>query len=114
MTSQRSAELFRQAQKVLAGGLPGPLALPDSDLSFRDHEGVDRIIFLPAVSVAPGGEAAFWIAASGASYTAQPGQTAPDFSDLAPAVMKAGIRTVSSGSQITTEGSTLGWKMIFF
>ena len=28
--------------------------------------------------------------------------------------MNLGMPTVSSGSQITTAGSTLGWKMIFF
>ena len=31
-----------------------------------------------------------------------------------PAVIGFGIPTVSSGSAITIEGSTLGWKMIFF
>jgi hypothetical protein len=31
-----------------------------------------------------------------------------------PAVIAGGMPTVSSGSAITTEGSTLGWKMIFF
>ena len=31
-----------------------------------------------------------------------------------PAVINFGMPTVSSGSQITTLGSTLGWKMIFF
>ena len=31
-----------------------------------------------------------------------------------PAVIGFGMPTVSSGSQITTLGSTFGWKMIFF
>ena len=31
-----------------------------------------------------------------------------------PAVMKRGMPTVSSGSQMVTAGSSFGWKMIFF
>ena len=31
-----------------------------------------------------------------------------------PAVMKRGMPTVSSGSQMVTAGNSLGWKMIFF
>ncbi len=59
------------------------LLLPETDLAFTDHAGVDRVVFLPAISLSPGQAAYFWVSANGSTYVGQASQTEPSFSTLA-------------------------------
>src|SRR5262249_8116454 len=54
------------------------LFVPESNLSFTDHEGQGRTAYLPAVQLAPGQQAFFWVSDNGSTYTgsAAPGQPA--------------------------------------
>ncbi|MDX2149018.1 MAG: PQQ-dependent sugar dehydrogenase [Planctomycetota bacterium] len=63
------------------GGSTG-LAIPDSDIVFTDDTGAERSIFLPAITLPPGGQSFFWISSNGSSYAGNAAQTAPDFSTL--------------------------------
>lgn len=66
-----------------AGTTGQNLALPETNLTITDDEGEDRVIYLPAVNLAPGTHAYYWIASSGATYLSSAGETEPDFSTLA-------------------------------
>ncbi len=68
---------------VSAGGLAGNVLLPQTDLSFTADEGQAVVVYVPALSAAPGTDQYFWISAPGATYLGAPGQTTPDFSQLA-------------------------------
>ncbi len=69
--------------RMSAGGLGGGLAFPETDLTFYDDDGVEHTIYLPSKAVATGTDALLWVSASGATYEADAGQTAPVFSTLA-------------------------------
>ncbi len=59
---------------------PAALALPASRISFTDGSGTDRQVFLPAIALAGGQSAAFWISAAGEAFpadTASAGQIGP-------------------------------------
>ncbi len=94
--------------RLIAGGQS--MVLPDSDLAFTDHNGIDRTVYLPSVNLAAGGTALFWIAANGSTYVAQPLQTQPDFSVLARgagvpwSVLRSGykVEVVATGFQLPT------------
>lgn len=59
------------------------LVLPESSVSFTDGEGIERNIYLPAVSLPPNGEEQWWVSVAGSTYEAGAEQTEPDFSVLA-------------------------------
>ena len=67
--------------RLIAGGQP--IILPETDLGFTDHTGIDRMIYLPPVNLAPGESAYLWVAANGSTYHAAAGQNAPSFASLA-------------------------------
>lgn len=69
--------------RLSSGGLAGLLSLPESDLSFVDHQGDAHTVYLPPLAASAGQDALLWIAANGATYLADPTDAAPDFSDLA-------------------------------
>ncbi|MGE3164133.1 MAG: PQQ-dependent sugar dehydrogenase [Planctomycetota bacterium] len=69
--------------RISAGGLSPGLVLPESDLSFTDHDGAMHTVYLPSVSVGLGSDAYFWVSAVGATYVGSSTQTQPDFSTLA-------------------------------
>ncbi|MEZ4702970.1 MAG: PQQ-dependent sugar dehydrogenase [Rhodothermales bacterium] len=71
------------AVRVVATSGSENLTLPASRLTVTEHDGADRTLYLPDISLAPGQSAAFWVAASGSTYLADPGEETPDFSDLA-------------------------------
>ena len=58
------------------------LALPATNITFRDDEGEELTIYLPSLSIA-GERRYFWISANGSSYNGSESQSSPDFSDLA-------------------------------
>jgi len=66
-----------------AGNIAQDLMLPESTLSFIDDEGVERNIYLPALSIPPAGNEQFWVSVAGSTYFATPEQIQPDFSSLA-------------------------------
>ena len=59
------------------------LALPATNIEFADDNGIQRNVYLPAVTLAPGSAIAFWIAQDGSSFEASPGDETPHFSKLA-------------------------------
>src|SRR6185369_2404582 len=62
----------------------GPsLSLPPSNLDFTDDGGIARTIYLPPITLPPGGTTAFWIAQDGSSFNASPADTSPAFTTLA-------------------------------
>lgn len=67
---------------VIAAGSQS-LNLMQSDLEFVEANGQQHTIFLPAVTLAPMQELELWVASSGATYFADPGDLVPDFSQLA-------------------------------
>ncbi len=66
-----------------AGNIGQDLVLPESTLSFVDDEGVERNVYLPAVSIPPAEMKQYWVSVAGSTYVASAGQTEPDFSILA-------------------------------
>ncbi|MCB9913549.1 MAG: PQQ-dependent sugar dehydrogenase [Planctomycetes bacterium] len=70
-----------EVRAVLSGGSTG-LALPASDLAFYDDECVRHTLLLPAVNLAPGQAAYWWMASGGSSYAASAAQTTPTFGSL--------------------------------
>lgn len=67
---------------VIASGSQS-LNLLQSDLDITEANGQQHTIFLPDVTLAPMQELELWVASSGATYFATPGETVPDFSLLA-------------------------------
>ncbi len=67
--------------RVSAGGQA--LLLPETDLAFTDHTGVDRVLFLPAITLPAAQTAHYWVSANGSTYVGSAAQTVPDFSTLA-------------------------------
>lgn len=94
--------------RVSAGNLPVPWVLPETDVTFRDHEGDDHILYLPSINVSAGSEEQFWVAANGATYDALASDVVPDFTDLARGVpvpwevLQPGykVEVVASGFQL--------------
>lgn len=66
---------------AFSGG-PG-LLIPESDWTFHDDHGDLHTVYLPAINLAPGQEALFWVSAFGGTYVALPEQVQPEFSTLA-------------------------------
>ena len=67
----------------LNAGTSQELVLPETQLSFTDDSGASQTIYLPAVTLLPTQQVHFWVSVNGSTYTGDPSQTAPDFSDLA-------------------------------
>ena len=67
--------------RVEAG--PAPLALAASDLSFVDDDCERHTLYLPALNLPAQGVALFWVATTGSTWVATPGQTSADFTTLA-------------------------------
>lgn len=91
-----------------AGNIGQNLELPESRLSFVDDEGIERNIYLPAVSIPSTVKVQYWVSVDGSTYEAVSGQTEPDFSILAMgspipwSVIQPGFRVelVASGFQL--------------
>ncbi len=94
--------------RLSPGSFSKDLVMPETDLTFTTDEGNEVTVYIPSVRIAPGTDRLYWIAESGATYTATEGQTEPDFSDLvrgAPvpwAVRQSGyvVEVVASGFQL--------------
>lgn len=70
--------------RISVGSLAAALVLPESNVAMTTHDGTAVTVYLPAVSIQPGGaDVLLWVSASGATYVADVSQTAPDFSVLA-------------------------------
>lgn len=67
---------------VIEAGDSG-VALPATELTFTDHDGLDHTVYLPAVNLPAGATAFYWISEGGSSYVGNDAQIAPDFSTLA-------------------------------
>jgi glucose/arabinose dehydrogenase len=59
------------------------LVLNQSTLAFRDSQGVDQEVYLPAVDLAAGERLDLWVSTDGSTYFGNAAQTAPDFSSIA-------------------------------
>ena len=66
-----------------AGNIGQDLVLPESSLSFVDDEGIERNIYLPAMSIPSAEKEEYWVSVAGSTYIASAGQSEPDFSILA-------------------------------
>lgn len=93
--------------QIQSGG--GDLLIPETDLKFTDGDGVDRIVYLPSITLIPGETLYFWISENGSTYEGSAGQTEPDFSTLArgaavPWTVPNGykVEIVASGFQLPT------------
>lgn len=92
---------------VVEGGSSG-MRFPSARLLFTDGDGVDRVIYLPAMTLAAFQKEYFWISAEGSSFVGEERQTAPDFSKLAQGAavpwraMQAGykVEIVAKGFQL--------------
>lgn len=58
-------------------------ALPASELSFEDQNGIARTIYLPALELAPEEARVFWVSENGSTHHADAGQRVPDFDHVA-------------------------------
>lgn len=67
--------------RVEAGGTAW--AQNELDLVFRDGSCIRRRVLIPALALAPGAAAQFWVTENGATWAATPGQTVPSFTTLA-------------------------------
>jgi glucose/arabinose dehydrogenase len=67
--------------RVVAGS--AGLSLPATELTLHDAHCDEHRIFLPAISLAAGASAQWWVAASGATFLASSAQSQPVFNQLA-------------------------------
>lgn len=65
------------ARLRLRAGPGAPLSLAASDLVVRDEHCLEHRLLLPAVSLAAGEEAQWWVGSDGATYVASPAQLLP-------------------------------------
>ncbi|MFZ0546607.1 MAG: PQQ-dependent sugar dehydrogenase [Candidatus Promineifilaceae bacterium] len=94
--------------QINAGDTGSNLVLPESDLTFVDHEGNNHTIYLPSVNVTTTQSVYFWVSATGSTYVGNAAQTTPDFSTLARGapvpwnVLQPGykVEVVASGFQL--------------
>ncbi len=94
--------------ELSSGSIFGDLVLPESRLIFLDDEGIERNIYLPAVSLSPSEDAQYWVSVAGSTYIASESQGQPNFSTLARAspipwsVIQPGFRVelVATGFQL--------------
>src|SRR5436190_23263480 len=71
-----------RVKAIISSGLQS-INLPQSDIAFTDDGGTAHTVYLPAISLAAGTSAAFWIAQDGSSFDASLGDVAPNFTKLA-------------------------------
>ncbi|MBX3378071.1 MAG: PQQ-dependent sugar dehydrogenase [Phycisphaeraceae bacterium] len=69
--------------RVVITAAGDPIPLPETDLTFTDHTGVERTILLPAMNVPATQSAYFWVSSNGSTYYGLSSQTKPNFSSLA-------------------------------
>src|SRR6185436_7275866 len=67
---------------VITGGSSG-LNLGKTDLRFFDDHGKEWTVYLPAIQLPANARLDLWVASSGSTYFGNPGQTEPNFSQLA-------------------------------
>jgi glucose/arabinose dehydrogenase len=77
-----ATQASNQAVRVVISAGSTALEIPESNLAFRDDGADDRVVYLPAVSLAAGESVEYWVASNGGTYAVAPGQTTPDFSTL--------------------------------
>ncbi len=75
------------------------LNLAPSDLTVVDHDCETHTLYLPAVTLAAGAQAVWWINSAGASFVGATGQTAPVFTTLARAPSPA-WRALEDGFEV--------------
>jgi glucose/arabinose dehydrogenase len=79
------------------------LALNQSNLSFRDEDGVDHTIYLPAINLLAGQRLDLWVATDGSTYFGTAAQTAPDFTNLARQAPVPGVPFVATQAGYVVE-----------
>jgi glucose/arabinose dehydrogenase len=60
-----------------------PLSIAASTISLVDHDCARHVIYLPAISLAAGGRAIYWVTTSGSTYFGSIADTGPAFVNLA-------------------------------
>lgn len=68
-----------QVRIVVVGGSNGFTVEP-SKISFRDDDGLQRVVFLPTINLTANERLDLWVALDGSTYYGNAGQTEPDFS----------------------------------
>ncbi|MBS0195573.1 MAG: PQQ-dependent sugar dehydrogenase [Planctomycetes bacterium] len=89
------------------------LTLPKTDLAFTNGQGVAVVIYLPALSLAPGAVASYWVSSNGSTFVALPGQTQPDFSTLARGASVAWTTASDFSAEIVATGFQLPVNIAF-
>lgn len=56
--------------KLSSGNITGDLLLPESRLIFLDDEGIERNIYLPALSMPSNENVQYWVSVGGSTYVA--------------------------------------------
>ena len=59
------------------------LVLGQTTMTFRDGQGLDRSVYLPAISLSAGQRLDLWVSSVGSTYYGTAAQTQPDFSSIA-------------------------------
>jgi glucose/arabinose dehydrogenase len=67
------------------------LVLGQSTLSFRDGQGLDRTIYLPAINLPAGQRLDLWVSSVGSTYFGTMAQTEPNFSSIARTAPTPGV-----------------------
>jgi glucose/arabinose dehydrogenase len=81
-TTDHEALPSRAAVRVVMTA-PAGTTIPESELAFEDEKGDRRTVYLPAIELAPGAPASFWISTNGSSHHSEPGSRVPDFERIA-------------------------------
>ena len=81
-TNPPALKAHTRVKAIVSSGLQS-INLPESNIDFNDDGGTAHTVYLPAISLAAGTSAAFWIAQDGSSFDASLGDTAPNFTKLA-------------------------------
>ncbi len=89
------------------------LVMNESDLVFSDHDGEILTIYLPAVNIAAGASASYWVGNNGATYVASAGQMQPSFAVLARGASVPWTTTSDVRVEIVATGFQLPVNIVF-
>ena len=102
------AQQYHKPVRVVISASDADITLPQSQVSFTDQSGMDRVVYLPAVVIPAFGQVYYWISTIGSSYVGSTSQSDPNFFNVAQSapvpwsVRQAGykVEVVRSGFQL--------------
>jgi len=95
---------------VLTSGTAN-LALGQSTLAFRDGQGIDHTIYLPAINLPAGQRLDLWVSAAGSTYYGTAAPTEPNFSTIARLAPTPGVPFSVSQSGFIVEQVGSGYRL---